>query len=844
MKNGTVCKQNESTVFLKEREQYFKIQDLKAQLQDKNISISELKKLIKKMKGKGVDTNFEKQSILGKPPLQAIRNQPVKKDAQSHKTTKRYMPVEKKSDSKKHGRQIPIGQKFSTNKSSVVYLKTTPPISGLTWKHTGRIFTYVGLRCYTDDNDDNMHDDDKADNKTDDNDDNMHDDDKADSKRIESDKDENPELTQSHAEQEDEEDESERVHTPPEFVSTYDEEKMNEEEEADAEELYRDLNLNLRKEDAEMTDTDQGGAEQTNVSQESGFEQVEEDAHVRLTTVHDKQKTDGTVQSSSMSSDFTSKHLNLDNTPPPENVIASLMDTTITIPVTATPEVASTTVPLPPSSFNPPPQQTTPTPIPTTSEATTSFPALPDFSSVFKFNERVTSLETTLSEMKQVGQYAKALSSIPAIVDGYISNQLQEAIQKAIQSHNAECREEALHDKKEYIDLVDTSVRTIISEEVKTQLPYILPKVVSDFATPIIEKTVIESIEVVVLAMSFSQHKSTYEANELYDALIKSYNTDKDLFDSYGEVFSVKRGRDETNKDQDPFAGSDRGMKRRKTSKEGELSKDSRSKEKKSSSTSKDTSHSQHKSFGKSAHAEEPSTCKRRTELEYHFEECFKAINERLDWHNPEGQQYPFDLCKPLPLIQDSRGRQVIPKDYFIKNDLEYLKGGSLSRKYSTSVTKSKAATYEGIPNWGLKCQRFYGYATNRTSSKDVYSRRRIITVTRLKIMKWYDYGHLDEIEVRQDDQKLYTFKEGIESYQKNLNLTRPDKFRSGLRKRTAYTAYSDSQGLIYMDRNIKNRLMRTDELHKFSDGTLNDVQTALQDIALGLRMDYLSKKN
>ncbi|GKB55476.1 hypothetical protein Tco_0906229 [Tanacetum coccineum] len=27
--------------------------------------------------------------------------------------------------------------------------------------------------------------------------------------------------------------------------------------------------------------------------------------------------------------------------------------------------------------------------------------------------------------------------------------------------------------------------------------------------------------------------------------------------------------------------------------------------------------------------------------------------------------------------------------------------------------------------------------------------------------MKMYDYGHLEEIEVHQDDQKLYTFKEG-----------------------------------------------------------------------------------
>ncbi|GKD84632.1 hypothetical protein Tco_1355786, partial [Tanacetum coccineum] len=193
---------------------------------------------------------------------------------------------------------------------------------------------------------------------------------------------------------------------------------------------------------------------------------------------------------------------------------------------------------------------------------------------------------------------------------------------------------------------------------------------------------------------------------------------------------------------------------------------------------------------------------------------------ERLDWYNPENTPYPFDLRKPLPLIQDHRGRQIIPKDYFINKDLKYLKGGDLSRRYSTSVTKTKAATYE------LKW------------IKDLVPElRRIITVTRLTIMKKYDYGHLEEIEVCRDDQKLYTVKEGdfkrlrlqdiedmlvlliqqkltnltidewydlnvvlrmfprriiiqrrvedlqlgVESYQKKLNLTKPDTHKSNL---------------------------------------------------------------
>ncbi|GJZ54419.1 hypothetical protein Tco_0609304 [Tanacetum coccineum] len=67
IKNDKSFKENQSNVFLKEREQYFEIQDLKAQLQDKGIAISELKKLIEKMKGKSMETKFEKSSVIRQP---------------------------------------------------------------------------------------------------------------------------------------------------------------------------------------------------------------------------------------------------------------------------------------------------------------------------------------------------------------------------------------------------------------------------------------------------------------------------------------------------------------------------------------------------------------------------------------------------------------------------------------------------------------------------------------------------------------------------------------------------------------------------------------------------------
>nr|GEX11357.1 putative reverse transcriptase domain-containing protein [Tanacetum cinerariifolium] len=64
IKNDKLFKVNQTKDFCKEHEQYFETQDLKAQLQDKGIVISELKKLIEQLKGKSVDAKFEKSSVI------------------------------------------------------------------------------------------------------------------------------------------------------------------------------------------------------------------------------------------------------------------------------------------------------------------------------------------------------------------------------------------------------------------------------------------------------------------------------------------------------------------------------------------------------------------------------------------------------------------------------------------------------------------------------------------------------------------------------------------------------------------------------------------------------------
>ncbi|GJW12057.1 hypothetical protein Tco_1577884 [Tanacetum coccineum] len=169
-------------------------------------------------------------------------------------------------------------------------------------------------------------------------------------------------------------------------------------------------------------------------------------------------------------------------------------------------------------------------------------------------------------------------------------------------------------------------------------------------------------------------------------------------------------------------------------------------------------------------------------------------------------------------------------------------------------------------------------------SARDVYSKRRIIAVTKVEIVEWQNYKHLDWITVRRDDDILYKFKEGdfhrlriqdiedmllllvqgklinlnveerlafnvslrmftrsvviqrrvedlqlgVESYQKKLNLTKPDTYRSNLRRRDAYIPYFKVEATLksawtekdQIENLLKEkRLMRS--LEKFIGGRL-----------------------
>ncbi|GKA06744.1 hypothetical protein Tco_0685968 [Tanacetum coccineum] len=795
---------------------------------------------------------------------------------------------------------------------------------------TGTISGVPDVPKYKSKSDDESWGDSEGDNKNDSEDDNNDDVSKGDDDEADSDDDDGDDAHNSERTDSGDDDEN-----PSFTLKDYDEEEHDEEYESD------DNNENVfeEKDDDDLyKDVDP-------------YKQVVEDAHVTLTAL---QKTDDSKQSSFVSSDFANQFLILEKSPPSDHEVASLMNinmshevpstqipSPLTEPTTVIPDsstIVSTIVPPTISMISPLPQLTTPTPAPTTASTTISITALPNFSSLFE-------------------------------------------------------------ERKLYIEVVEKSVKDIIKDEVKSLLPQILPKEVSDFATPMIQSTITESLENVVLVKSTYEsaaslrefelkkilldklkksklYRAAEDLKNLYEALIKSYQLDKDFFDSYGKAYSLKRSRDDKDEDKDPLAGSNKWLKKKKASKDVEPLRGSKLKESKTSS-SKGTK-SQPKSSGKSVQTEEPlfetvdtempqdqggdvkdqpnvevtpmddwfkkpnkpstpnrpwnngkyidsrpphkwisniakatqppsmfdelmstptdfsayvmhnlkinnlkqeilvgqafnllkGTCKSFVELKYHFEECYKAVTDQLDWNNPKGHEYPFDLSKLLPLIE-AQGRQMVPADYFFNNDLEYLKGESSSRKYTTSTTKTKAAKYDNIK--GIKDMVLKLWSPVKVAY-DKFATKRIIAVPHVKVIKWYGYGYLEDIIVRREDQTLNKFKEGyfprlnlrdiedlllllvqnklsnleqdvifdlnialrmftrrivilkrvedlqlgVESYQKKLNITKPKTFRFDISKLTLYTFY---------------------------DGTLTFVRRVLHDIANNWRMDYLPKR-
>nr|GFA04731.1 hypothetical protein [Tanacetum cinerariifolium] len=502
-------------------------------------------------------------------------------------------------------------------------------------------------------------------------------------------------------------------------------------------------------------------------------------------------------------------------------------------------------------------------PTPPTTALSTLLQDLPNFGLLFGFNNRLKTLEANFYEFMQTNQFAGAVSSIPGIVQRYMDQRMNEAVKVAVQIQSDQIRDEAQAENNEFLKTIDENMQKIIKEQVKEQVKVQVSKILPKIEQIVNEQLKAEVLtrssnssktSYVVAADLFEM--------DLKKILIEKIEGNKSI---HRDTITLKRRHDDdVDKYEEPSAGSDRGSKRRREGKEPESASAPKEKATMSAGKSTQGSKSRQTSASESATAKEPmqttfemeelshpefetgvndqpivqpsqhlewfsqqkkpptpdrdwnktlpathgsiqpwiselakqsdsrstfnelmdtpvdfsnflmnrlkvdtlilklladptyelmkGSCKSLVEIEFFLEEFYKATTDQLDWVNPEGQQYPHNLLKPLPLIPDSRGHRVIPFDHFINKDLEYLRGGKL-----TNLTVE---------------ERFAFNVSLRMFIRSIIIQR-----------------HVEDLQL------------GVESYQKKLNLTRPN-----------------------------------------TDGTLTDVHTALDDRLKGIRMKYLPK--
>nr|GEW65088.1 retrovirus-related Pol polyprotein from transposon TNT 1-94 [Tanacetum cinerariifolium] len=183
------------------------------------------------------------------------------------------------------------------------------------------------------------------------------------------------------------------------------EERHVEEEQED--ELYRDVNIN------------QGRGIQENLEVE--------DSHVTLTPVN----PDGQQQSSSVSSQFVTSLLNPTLDVGMESIFktTSQLDVQTPTSVTSLPMTAPTMTPSTIATIT----TTSQAPILPTTIPSNIIQNLPNFGLLFRFDDRLRSLEANLFEAMQTNQFARAVSAIPRIVNQYMDQRMNEAVKVAVQ---------------------------------------------------------------------------------------------------------------------------------------------------------------------------------------------------------------------------------------------------------------------------------------------------------------------------------------------------------------------------------------------------------------------------
>ncbi|GKB79450.1 hypothetical protein Tco_0946345, partial [Tanacetum coccineum] len=494
--------------------------------------------------------------------------------------------------------------------------------------------------------------------------------------------------------------------------------------------------------------------------------------------------------SHSISSNYTSAFLNLENLHSTKPEVVSMLDINVqhevphtspllTIPVFVIPEhivfnpsktviiASATTISSLLSSLFPSLKQSTPIPTPTTTEATTSTNVVLYSETLIALHQRIIELEKDVKELKDVDNSTKVILTIKFevlnVVKEYLRSSLDDVMHMVIQRNFADIiKEHPITDETiERLRQQYASKKSILEDKDAMEKETKTSKKAS---------TIKDSSKVKSPATSSKSSKSGKSAKDQVVEQIfiqDSNNAEHDDAElNYADML-IDQGEDLGNTDEQP-----KNVWYKNSSSDSSLDHEW------NEGKSVDDGPEQNQQFDKEilvgpAYNLLKGTYKSYVELDYTMEECYSSLSEQLDRNNPEGHH------KPLLMQMTSQA----------------------------SMTKSKAARYE--------LQGIEDMVPNLWSLHDVYLTKRILSVISVKVNEQYGYGHLEEIVVKRADQQLYTFKDGKGRRASVGSRKLPEEAQPHQAKNSRY------------------------ELHKFSDGTFTSVHDTLSQMLHDLHLGY-----
>nr|GEX56519.1 histone deacetylase 14 [Tanacetum cinerariifolium] len=256
-------------------------------------------------------------------------------------------------------------------------------------------------------------------------------------------------------------------------------------------------------------------------------------------------------------------------------------------------------------------------------------------------------------------------------------------------------------------------------------------------------------------------------------------------------------------------------------------------------------------------------------------------VNLRQDWWKPLEEERPatpepayvddsilrHNVSKPLPL-GGLPGQVTIQSNFIFNKDLEYLRYGSQGSGPALSISKMKAAYYLDIGLEQMVPDQIWIEEECKydIAAIAVRTHMRILSVVRIKVFSMYGYDYMKKIFLCRTDLNKHVIAERDFKYlypsdfedmyllnhlppkDKKILTTAVNQWtrhlvirQRGFEYKHDYTVIDSPRAVTFQNRYGVQMIMRFNEIHKFSDGTLQQIDEALDYRVKELRINKMN---